>query len=128
MPLARIVSAARRFLSDRTFTLIVAPAIADFQFDGGGLGGYLSVLRAVVGAAYEDLTTDTSPLTFVGLALLPVGYYSFFFLLCTQNVGRIDAWSDVALIAGVVLVLSVAPAVACYWPEPQPRQDGAELP
>jgi hypothetical protein len=129
MRLERLVATASRFLSERTFTLVVAPAVADVQFDGDvDVAGYLSVLRAIAGGAYEDLTADTSALTFLGLALLPVGYYSFFFLLCAQNLGPIDAWRDVAAIMGVVLVLSMGPVVACYWPEPQRRDERLELP
>lgn len=129
MPLARLVAMASRFLSERTFTLIVAPAVADIQFDGRvDLAGYASVVRAIAGGIYEDLTADTSALTFLGLALLPVGYYSFFFLLCAQNLGPIDAWRDVAAVMGVVLVLSMGPVVACYWPEPERRDNRLELP
>jgi hypothetical protein len=128
MPLERVVAVASRFLSDRTFMLIVAPAIADFQFDAERrLTSYVAVLRAVAGGAYEDLTSGTGALTFLGLALLPAAYYSFFFLLCAPALGRINAWGGEARgMVAIVALLSVAPALACYWPERRPRHDEAE--
>ena len=128
MSLERVVALASRFLSDRSFMLIVAPAIADFQFDDERrLAGYLAVLRAVAGGVYEDLTSDTGALTFLGLALLPAAYYSFFFLLCAPKLGPIKAWGGATTgLVAIVVVLSLAPALACYWPEPQRRDDEAE--
>jgi hypothetical protein len=128
----RITAIGRRFLTDRSFTLIVAPAIADFQFDGSSgtrASAYLAVLRAVVGAACEDVTRDIGgALTFVALALIPACYYTFLVLLCLPPLPGVAVGPAVLGFAALSLFLSLATAAICYWPEPLPVPTPTETP
>jgi hypothetical protein len=118
----QLAAFAERFLSERSFDLIVAPAIADVEFENvypAGFGGAISVFRAVAGAAYEDITNDLrNTFTFLLLAFIPAFYYAFLFMLCLPA-----GLSDVVLDGGMllflagVLLLSTSSAVVCYWPE-----------
>src|SRR4051812_45642785 len=128
MALERLVSLAARFLSERSFTLIVAPAVADFEFDGRSPAGYVAVVRGMAGAVFAGLTSDTRALTFAGLVLLPVAYYAFLFALCAPQGVRVFADGPEALtVCGVIALLSVAPALVCYWPD-RPERDRSERP
>lgn len=126
----RITAVGERFLSDRSFTLIVAPAIADLQFDvdnGTRARGYLAVLHAMAGAAYEDVIRDMSgTLTFVALALLPALYYAFLFLLLLPPLRGVAAVRTVLVLGALSLALSITTAVICYWPDPLPDRSPAE--
>ena len=129
----RIESLSARFLSERTHELIVAPAIADLQHDSAagtpGPRERFSVVVALAGAAYEELTSDLRLLKIAGLALIPAVYYSFLFMLVIPaDVGaQLSAhWGRFAIASGVTL-LSFGPVLACCWPERAPRrspQDG----
>jgi hypothetical protein len=78
---------------------------------------------AFAGAAYEDLTADSSVLRIVALALIPACYYTFLIFLCVpqaadyvaQNVGRFAIPAAIAL-------LSFGPVLACCWPERTARR------
>ena len=123
----RIANVSERFLSTRSFELIVTPALADLEFESHGVttGGVLAVCRAVVGAIVEDITHDIGQAAvFMGLALIPAFYYAFLVLLCVPVRVTLDA-TTLAL-AAIVVVLSVSPAVACYWPEPLTKQGARE--
>jgi hypothetical protein len=122
MAIDRLATIAERFLTERSFTLIVAPALADFAFErarGGPASGIAGVLWALTSAAYEDVTGDLAGVgTFVAMALLPAFYYAFLFVLCAP-------WAfDDGSIKGISLSLMVLPlsistlsAIACFWPE-----------
>lgn len=130
MFVARITALGARFLSDRSFTLIVAPAVADFEFDraqGRRRPSYVSVLRAMAGAAFDDVTQDASnTLTFLGVALLPAAYYTFLFILCLPPLQGI-AVTRVALVLGaLILTLSTVTAIICFWPEPLSKPASSE--
>jgi hypothetical protein len=125
----RVESLSSRFLSERSYELIVAPAIADLQHDissGHPLSrtqSRASVLVALAGAAYEDLTADSSVLRIAGLALIPACYYTFLIFLCVPqaadfvaaNLGRLA-------IPAAIAVLSFGPVLVCCWPERTPRR------
>ena len=131
----RVESLSTRFLSDRTHELIVAPAIADVQYDSGeqgaGLRARLSVLVALAGAAYEELTSDLRLLKLAGLALIPGLYYAFLLVLVAPEAGTLVTghWGPFALAIGIA-VLSFGPVLVCCWPEPtpprSPRPDAAD--
>ena len=112
----RIESLSTRFLSDRTHELIVAPAIADLQYDAGDgsptARGRFSVVVAFAGAAYEELTSDLRLLQIAGLALIPAVYYAFLVMLILPQWGTYF----IELAFGVA-VLSLAPVLVCCWPE-----------
>ena len=124
-----IEALSARFLSDRTYQLIVAPAIADLQYDsvGGGqrysAGGYFSVLVAFGGAAYEELTADSALFKIAGLALIPAFYYAFLIVLVVPEAGEFvtSHTGPLALAVGIA-VLSFGPVLACCWPERAPRR------
>lgn len=114
---SRVIAFAGRFLSDRSVELIVAPALADLQFDRGAgplkqAANKLSVIRAVAGGLRDDATRGSGG--FVVLALVPAAYYLVLLTLFA------DFFSISASLAGVVLgvlFLSLGPVVACFWPE-----------
>ena len=119
---ASVTAFAERFLTDRTFQLIVAPAIADLQFDDGREDGNrlrrlrnsVAVLRAVGGGVLDELSRDTA--SFLLLTLLPMSYYvalvTIFWDFFMKN-GTMAA--PAAMVA--IVVLSLAPVMACFWPE-----------
>ena len=126
----RIDALALRFLSSRTYELIVAPAIADVQYDDrGGLlaraRNRLSLVVALAGAACEELTAD-SLLTLAGLALIPAAYYTFLVVFClpsgpghpsAQISGLLSASVDHLGIVALLVAVSCAPVIACCWPD-----------
>jgi hypothetical protein len=124
-----VTSLSERWLRERTFELVVAPAIADLQFDEAATGmrrarNATAVLSAFVWGLYEDVTSDVGSLvTFVGLTLIPACYYTLLLMICAPlgelPVGALHSRLVVGL---AILVLSLGPAIACYWPErPAPR-------
>ena len=111
----RIESLSSRFLRERTYELIVAPAIADLQYAGDdryAIGGRLSVLIAFAGAVYEELIADFVILKIAGLALIPGLYYAFLIVLVVPAAGDFM----LALAVGIA-VLSFGPVLVCCWPE-----------
>jgi hypothetical protein len=120
----RLAAVARRFLTERSFTLIVAPALADFLFErsrGASRAGAAWVYWAVASAACEDLTSDLSSLrTFATLALLPACYYVFLFLLCAPWAFSEFGLKGTALglvgVTALVVSLSTLSAIVCFWP------------
>jgi hypothetical protein len=122
-----ITALSERFLRERTFDLVVAPAIADLQHDSQA-GGFLrrshdvlAVVSAFAWGVYEDATRDASALTFAALALIPACYYSLLVTICLPSTLFATA-SGRLTIAAAILVLSFGPVVACYWPERHVRR------
>jgi hypothetical protein len=130
MFVARVAAIGERFLSARSFTLIVAPAIADFEFDGrrgARASGYVAVLLALAGAAWEDIIRDTaSTFTFLAVALLPACYYTFLFILCLPPLHGIAVTQTLVVLGVTILGLSTTTAVVCYWPDPLPDRAPSE--
>ena len=113
-----VVTFAERFLTTRTFDLIVSPALADCQFDHDDrhrLANRIAVCRALVGAARIDLASQAG--TFVMLTLVPICYYLVLITVCfdffSGNAGR----AGFVAIASPLLFLSVVPVCVCFWPE-----------
>jgi hypothetical protein len=124
----RIMTFAGRFLSDRTFQLVVAPAVADLQFEraAGPLqrtANRFAVLRAVAGGMRDDLARVSSGM--LTLALLPACYYIFLLVVCF-DVFSLSIASDFIVAAALILVLSFAPVVACFWPEREGARPSTE--
>ena len=116
---ARIVAFAERFLSDRTFQLIVAPAVADLQFElGRGPGGRATnraaVLRAVAGGLRTDLARASDGM--LVLTLVPACYYIFMMVICF-DVLSISISTHFVIAAALILALSFGPMMVCFWPE-----------
>ena len=125
----RIDSLSSRFLSDRSYDLIVGPAIADLQHDAGtdgsaySLRGRLSVLAAFAGALFDELTADAGIWRFAALALIPAMYYVFLIILLLPEAGTaVAARTGLTVMALGIAVLSFGPVLVCCWPERTPRR------
>jgi hypothetical protein len=115
----RIIAFAERFLSDRTFQLVVVPAVADLQFEEASapfarLRGRLAVLSAVGGGVRNDLARASSPMLL--LTLLPASYH-ILLLIIFFDVYSLEISRGFLIAAAAILVLSAAPVLACFWPE-----------
>src|SRR5688500_6058380 len=113
----RILAFSDRFLSNRTFELIVEPALADYEFEAGATRlararHCLAVLRAVAGGLLDELSRDTG--SFVVLTLVPTAYYTFLLIVFSEF---LETPSSLASVSALILVLSLAPVTACFWPE-----------
>ena len=116
---ARIMALAERFLSERTFQLIVGPAVADLQFEHGAsplrrTANRLAVLRAVAGGLRDDFARASSGMLL--LTLLPAGYH-IFLLVIFFDVFSISLSTDFVVVSAVLLILSFGPVMVCFWPE-----------
>lgn len=114
-----ILTFAGRFLSARSFELIVAPAVADLQFEESDravarLSSRLAVLSALAGGVRDDVARDIA--SFVMLMLMPAGYYIFMMILCFDFM-EISISTGFFVFAALILALSFAPAMVCFWPE-----------
>lgn len=112
-----VIAFADRFLSDRTFELVVAPALADLQFDEDAGGRHrfasrLAVLKAVTGGLRLEVWRDSG--TLCKVALLSACYYSFPLAL---GIRFFKTWSEFFVAITVVLGLSLVPVLVCFWPE-----------
>lgn len=117
---SRVTAFAERFLSDRSTELIVAPALADLQFDrdAGPLrraANHLAVVRAVAGALRHEAARGSG--FFLVLTLMTAGYN---FVLLTLFADFISISSNLFGLAMGLLFLSLGPVVACFWPERRP--------
>jgi hypothetical protein len=131
---AAVSSFARRFLTDRTFELVIEPALADFQFDAAESGsairvrGMLAVFRAVAGGTCDDVVRGAG-LTFFALVLMPACYYVCLFVLVWPiDLRRLLSFDTVIGFAVVILGMSLVPALVCIWPERGDRTPSAESP
>ena len=116
---SRIITFAERFLSDRTFQLVVVPALADLQFEHCAgpfrrAENRLAVLKAVAGGVRDDVARDCG--TFVRLMLMTAGYYIFMLVICFDFFS-IEISTAFFVVAVLILVLSFGPVVVCFWPE-----------
>ena len=114
---SRIIAFADRFLSDRAFELVVAPALADLQFDedtgrGSRAANRLAVLKAVAGGLRLDVWRDSG--TLFKVALLSACYYSF---PLAVGIRYFKTWSEFFVAITVTLALSLVPVLVCFWPE-----------
>jgi hypothetical protein len=119
---SRIVAFSDRFLSQRSFELIVAPALADLEFeDEAGrrsrLANHYAVLRAVAGGVRDDVWRDSGSL--FKLALLSVCYYMFPIVV---GLSYFKTWFDFFVVTALVLALSLVPVVVCFWPQRHPAR------
>jgi hypothetical protein len=113
---SRIIGFARRYLSTRTFELIVEPALADLQYDEeigrrSTAANRVAVLRAVSGGLCDELRRDLPG--FLTVALVPAAYYVFMMTVCLD---AFRTWSEFFGTAALILVMSFLPVVVCFWP------------
>jgi len=126
----RIDALSSRFLSERSYELIVGPAIADLQHDAGAVNphsfrGAMSVFVAFAGAAYDELTADSGLWRIAALALIPALYYAFLIILILPEAGpflRARAGLPILVLGAA---MSFAPVLVCCWPERAPRRPDA---
>jgi len=95
---------------------VVAPALADLEFDPGRkplarIVNRVAVLRAVLGGLAGELKRDTG--TFVLLTLVPTAYYLCLLTLCFDAV---KTWSGFFSLTGMVVAMSCVPVLVCFWP------------
>jgi hypothetical protein len=114
---ALVIRFSDRLLSSRTFDLIVAPALADLQFDDRGgtvrkAFNRAAVLRAVGGGLAGEMRREVG--TFLALMLVPALYYVFLLTLCLDFFSATAA--SLAVISGLVF-LSLGPVIVLFWPE-----------
>jgi hypothetical protein len=126
-----ITALSDRFLSERAFQLIVAPALADFEYDAGATARsrltreHFAVLAAFTGAIWDDAIRG-NVWTFAGLVFMPACYYCFFFLLgLPAGFDRLPL-NLIAALGFAVFTLSLAPALVCFWPERPSRKPSSE--
>ena len=122
---AAITAISDRFLTDRSFELIVEPALADFEFDDRAsrpwrFAAHVAVLAALLGAVRDDAINSGAIGTFLGLLLIPACYYSFFFLLGLPK-GTPVPTGLLTRLGVAVIMLSLGPVIVCFWPERQAR-------
>jgi hypothetical protein len=113
---AQVMAFARRFLSTRTFELIVEPALADLHYDEeigrrSAAANRVAVLRAVAGGLCDEFRRDAG--SFFGLTLVPACYYVFMLTVCLD---AFQTWREFFGVAALILVLSFCPVVVCFWP------------
>lgn len=114
-----VIGFSDRFLSQRTFDLVVAPALADLEFESESgrcdlQAARVAVIRAMAGALGEDIRGGSAG--FLKLTLLSFCYFMFPLAL---GIGYFKTWSAFAVAASFVLVMSLVPVMVCFWP---PRQ------
>lgn len=126
---SRVVAFSTRFLSERSFELIVAPALADLQFEEEeqGRGNRVAVLRAIGGAMRMEAARHAGVV--VMLTLVPACYYFVLIAVCfdffSGAAGKDGVVTTVARVAVPLLVMSLAPVMVCFWPE-RPVQRSTE--
>jgi hypothetical protein len=119
-----VIAICDRFVSQRTFDLVVAPALADLEFEEAAgrrsrIGCRAAVLRAIVGGAGQDLRRGSGG--FFKLTLLSASYYLLPILVLASTFGT---WSEFLIAAILMLLLSLTPVMVCFWPERHPVRHG----
>ena len=115
-----IVAFCDRFISQRTFELVVEPALADLEFErAAGRRGWITthaaVIRAIAGGVRHDMRRDSG--SFLKLTLLSACYYAFPVFV---SVRIFKTWTDFLVAASIALALSLAPVMVCFWPSRSP--------
>lgn len=143
MPGTRLASLCQRLVRGETFALMLAPALADLQFESRDAGvlqrlvGYAGVWRAIAGAILFDVLFDlrvsigsaewrASPRdhvsSFAWLVLLQAVYY----VAMLGIIGAVDMRTftagfvrqnllSLAMLGTLAFVLPVITVAACYW-------------
>jgi hypothetical protein len=119
---------ARVLLHEDTFDLMVAPAIADLQFDTTP-AAYVTVWTSLAGALGDDFVGDVRFVTedigtVLGLVIIQASYYTSMLLLLVAGMSARDIFESLAngvtlqLVAAAVLVFgaSTIPTLLCCWP------------
>lgn len=126
-----ITALSQRFLTEHAYSLIVEPALADLEYDidarpGHRLMSQFSVIVALIGACWDDAIRGGHLTTFAGLSLIPLCYYSFWFLVWVPQGVRDLGAAFMTAVTLVVIALSLGPVIVCYWPERSSRNSSIE--
>jgi hypothetical protein len=110
-----------RFLAQRTFDLMVAPALADAEFEAstrrrGTVSSHLPVLRAVIGGVVHDARGGAP--VFAKLALLSMAYFMFPIVFSGSY---FESWESYVAAVLIMFLLSLSPVIVCFWPERHSR-------
>jgi hypothetical protein len=104
-----------RLLSERTFDLILAPALADYQMEraerGSDWASRCAVLIALSGALRIEAAQHLAG--FVALALLPFCYDVVLLMLFSDF---FDMTGGVRFVGVLIVVVSMVPVIVCFWP------------
>ena len=104
-----------RLLSGRTFDLVLAPALADYQIERRdrrrSWAGRFAVLIALTGAIRMEAASHA--LSFIALALLPF-CYDIVLLIMFSNF--FDMTGGLRFVGALIVMLSMIPVVVCFWP------------
>ena len=105
-----------RLLSGRTFDLVLAPALADYQVErrsrrGQEWAGRFAVLVALTGAVRMEAASHA--VSFIMLAMLPF-CYDIVLLIMFSNF--FDMTGGLRFVGALIVVLSMIPVVVCFWP------------
>jgi hypothetical protein len=104
-----------RLLSERTFDLVLAPALADYQIERAARrnewAGRFAVLIALSGALRIEAAHHA--VSFIALALLPFCYDVVLLMLFSDF---FDMTGGVRFIAVLIVIMSMIPVVVCFWP------------
>ena len=119
-----ILAFCDRFLSQRSYDLIVAPTLADLEFeDAAGrrsrLANRAAVIRALAGGVRYEITSGSGG--FLKLTLLSACYYMF---PVAVSVRIFKTWSDFFFAAMIVFLISLVPVMVCFWPSRHPIRHG----
>ena len=119
-----LVALCDRFLAQRTFDLIVAPAVADCEFEAAGgrrsrVANCVALIRAAGGGLLHDFQRGSD--VFFKLVLLSVSYFMFPVAL---SITAFKTWSAFLTFAAIVLLMSLAPVIICFWPDRRPMRVG----
>ena len=117
---AFVIAVCDRFVSQRTFELIVEPALADLAFESAAgrrswIANHAAVVRATAGAVQHEMQRSSGG--FLKLTLLSACYYAFPVFV---SVRIFKSWTDFLIAASVALVLSLVPVMVCFWPSRYP--------
>ena len=105
-----------RLLSERTFDLVLAPALADYQIEkrdrrAGEWASRWAVLFALSGGLRMEVAKHAG--SFFALALLPLAHNV---VLLMMFIDFFDMTAGVRFIGAMILVLSLGPVMLCFWP------------
>ena len=104
-----------RLLSGRTFDLVLAPALADYQIEcrdrGRSWAGRLAVMIALTGALRMEAASHA--VSFIALAMLPF-CYDLVLLIMFSNF--FDMSGGLRFVGALIVMLSMVPVVVCFWP------------
>lgn len=114
-----VIGLCDRFISQRTFELVVEPALADLHFEHESgrcslWSARSAVLWALAGALRHDIGRGS--VDFFKLSLLSFCYFGFPIAL---GVRYFETWSEFAIAATFVLAMSLVPVTVCFWPSRQ---------